>query len=150
MNWTNRTGLEMHVPAEIGPEEELGRSVFSSRHANRALRSTVPHHVFLTSEGQTRISVDRLSVASQSEALALAQTAAADRGRTFYGWAAVSAKAARANGRDVVATPIPDRNPYHGDIVLPDSATVDREEQTRHAQELADASHWRPCPNPDD
>ncbi len=106
--------------------------------------------IFLTREGQTRISVDRLSVASQSKAPALAQTAVPDRGRKFYGWAAVAACAVRSNGRDVVATPILGRNPYHGDIVLPDSATVDREEQTRHAQELADASHWRPCPNPDD
>lgn len=56
----------MSVPPEVGPEEELGRSVFSHRHANRALRSTVPHHVFLTRAGENRISVDRLSVAPQS------------------------------------------------------------------------------------
>ena len=70
----------------------------------------------------------------------MAEAAAAERCRTFYGWAAVDAGLVRRNGRDVVATPIPKRNPYHGDIVLPDSATMDREEQTRHAQELAAAS----------
>lgn len=138
----------MSVPPEIGPEEELGRSVFSRRHAERALRSTMPHHVFLTKAGETHISVDRLSVAPQSQAVALAEAAAVDRGRTFYGWAAVDAGAARRNGRDVVATPIPEKNPYHVDIVLPEAAVEDREEQTRHAQELADASHWRPRPNP--
>ena len=138
----------MSIPSGIDPEEVLGRSVFSHRQANRALRSTVPHHVFLTKAGETRISVDRLSVAPLSDAVALAEAAAADRGRTFYGWAAVDAGAARRNGRDVVATPIPERNPYHGDIVLPDAALADREEQTRHAQELADASRWRPSPNP--
>ena len=137
----------MSASRDIGPDEELGRSVFSHKHANRALRSTVPHHVFLTRAGHTAISVDRLSVAPQSEALALAEAAAADRGRTFYGWAVVDASAARRNGRHVMATPIPDGNPYHGDIVLPDSAAVDREEQTRHAQELADTSRWRPCPH---
>lgn len=137
----------MSVPLEVGSDEELGRHVFSSRHANRALRSTVPHHVFLIQEGRTRISVDRLSVAPASEALASAEASADDRGRTFYGWAAVDAGTARRNDRDVLATPIPDRNPYHGDIVLPDSAATDREEQTRHAQELADASRWRPRPS---
>ena len=81
----------MSVPPGIGSDEELGRHVFSHRHANRALRSTVPHHVFLIQEGKTRISVDRLSIA-----------------------------------------PAP---------------AADREEQTRHAQELADASRWRPRPS---
>lgn len=139
----------MHVPDQVGPDEELGRSVFSSKQANRASRSTVPHHVFLTKEGETWISVDRLSVAPQSEALALAQAAGRDRDRTFYGWAEVNATAVRRSGRNVVATPVHGTNPYHADIVLPDAASADREEQTRHAQELADASRWRPRPDPD-
>ena len=136
----------MGIPTNVGSDEELGRSVFSSKQASRARRSTVPHHVFLTQQGQTRISVDRLTLAPQTEALALAEVVAANRGRTFYGWAVVDAASACRNGRDVVASPVPNRNPYHGDIVLPDSATSDREEQTRHAQELADASRWRPSP----
>ena len=135
------------VPPRIGSDEELGRHVFSHRHANRALRSTVPHHVFLIQEGKTGISVDRLSVAPGSEALALAEASAAGRGRAFYGWATVNARTARRNDREVMAAPIP-KNPYHGHIVLPVSTAADREEQTRHAQELADASRWRPRPNP--
>lgn len=91
-------------------------------------------------------SVDRLSVAPQPKSLASADAGAANRGRTFYGWATVRADEAGRNGCDVVATPVPYTNPYHGDIVLPDSAASDREEQTRHAQELADASRW--CPRP--
>lgn len=137
----------MSVPPGIGSDEELGRHVFSHRHANRALRSTVPHHVFLIQEGQTRISVDRLSIAPAPDALVLAEANAAVRGRAFYGWATVDAGTARRNDRDVMASPIPGKNPYHGDIVLPDSAAADREEQTRHAQELADASRWRPRPS---
>ena len=138
----------MSVPPKIGSDEELGRHIFSHRHANRALRSSVPHHVFLIQEGKTRISVDRLSVAPSSEALALAEANAADRGRVFYGWATVEARTARRNDRDVAATPVPDANPYHGDIILPESAAADREERTRHAQELADASRWLPRPSP--
>ena len=138
----------MSVPDSISHEEELGRSVFSHRHANRALRSSVPHHVFLTKPGDTRISVDRLSVTPPDQAIALALAAATDRGRTFYGWATVNADAVRSNGRNVMATPVPDKNPYHADIILPESAASDREEQTRHAQELADASRWRAHQNP--
>lgn len=136
----------MSVPPEIAPSEKLGRSVFSQKQAKRAARSTVPHYVFLPQEGNTLISVDRLSVAPVSEALALAEANAADRSRAFYGWATVDAATARRNYRDVVASPIANRNPYHGDIVLPDSAAEDRDEQTRHAQELADASRWQPRP----
>ena len=64
---------------------------------------------------------------------------------TFYGWAAIAAKDAGSNGRRVVATPQPD-NPYHADIILPNSIAEDRDEQFRHAQELADKSCWRERP----
>ena len=64
---------------------------------------------------------------------------------TFYGWAAIAAKDAESNGRQVVATPQPD-NPYHADIILPNSTVEDRDEQVRHAQELADESCW--CERP--
>ena len=75
----------MKNPYRIASDEDLGRSVFSSRHAKRARRHTVPLHVFLTRRGDTRISVDRLSVAPPSKALASAEAAAASRSRTFYG-----------------------------------------------------------------
>ena len=75
----------MSTPLEVGSSEDLGRHVFSRKHANRAVRLTVPHHVFLIQKGRTSISVDRLSVAPASEALALAEASAAVRDRTFYG-----------------------------------------------------------------
>ena len=65
---------------------------------------------------------------------------------TFYGWAVIDAEDAGSSERRVVYTPRPD-NPYHTDIILPDSAAEDCDEQIRHAQELADASLWRECPN---
>ncbi len=55
---------------------------------------------------------------------------------TFYGWAFIAAEDAGSNKRRVVATPRPD-NPYHTDIILPDSTAEDRDEQIRHAQKLA-------------
>ena len=134
----------VEIPETIAPDEELGRGVFSSRHANRALRSRVPHHVFLEKEGVIKISVDRLTIAPSGTAIAIAEKTAASRDARFYGWAAVVAKLAKTNGRRVVPSPLPGQdNPYHADIILPDSAEEDREEQKRHAQELADYSRWR-------
>ena len=137
---------KVRVPREIGSEEELGRGVFSSRHAARADRSRAPHHIFLERPGITEISVDRLSVAPMDDAVAIAENAAIGRNATFYGWASVSADEAGRNERRVTASPL-SSNPYHADIVLPGETAEDREEQIRHAQELADASHWRARPD---
>ena len=129
--------------SDIAPGESLGRGVFSGRHRDRAGRARVPHHVFLERRGEARLSVDRLDLAPPEEAIEIAERVAAGRRATFYGWAVVAADRAAANGRRVAATPLPD-NPYHADVVLPDIAVEDREEQKRHAQEPADASIWRP------
>ena len=134
------------VSDHIGEREHLGRGVFSSRHRDRARRTRVPHHVFLEREGITEISVDRVDSAPPAEASVAATRIANDRGATFYGWAVVMAHKASANGRQVRASAKPN-NPYHADIVLPDLAAEDREEQKRHAQELADASSWRERPS---
>ena len=127
---------------DVEPSEELGRGVFSSKAARRSRRS-VPHTVFLESRGNATISVDRLSVAPRTEALDHARNLAAQRARTFYGWAVVAAVLAASSGRRVVATPQGD-NPYHADIELPVSAQDERDDQIQHARELADASQWRP------
>ena len=127
----------------IGTDEELGRSVSSRRNAARARRSRLPYHEFLPRQSVVEISVDRLSIATPEESTAVADGRDAVRGRTFYGWAVITAEAAGENGRKVVASPIPDINPYHADIVLPASAAEDRNEQVRHAQQLRDASNWR-------
>ena len=137
----------MTVPDNIVPEEELGRGVFSQRHAQRARRTRIPHHVFLVQAGNTEISVDRLTFAPSEEATEIAEETATVRNATFYGWAVVLAEKAEDHGRRVIATPRPERgNPYHADIVLPELSAEDREEQKRHAQELADASSWRDRP----
>ena len=132
----------MTVEDDIAPEEDLGRDVFSSSQARRAGRGRVQFNVFLEREGEPRLSVDRLDQASPGEVAEIADRVAAARRRTFYGWAVVVAETAASDGRQVTASPQLD-NPYHADIVLPDPAVEDREEQKRHAQELADESIWR-------
>ena len=135
----------MKVPGCIGAEEDLGRRVYSETSAKRARRSRVPHREFLARRGDTSISVDRLTAMALDEVAALAHEASASRDGAFRGWASVAYEQASRNGRQVVASP-DGRNPSHGEIVLPESAALDRDEQVRHAQELADASRWREDP----
>lgn len=132
----------MTTEDEVGPGENLGRGVFSSRDARRATRGRVSLNVFLEKVGVSDLSVDRLDLAAPGEAAAIADGVANARSRSFHGWAVVIAGTAALNGRTVAASPQLD-NPHHADIVLPDSVVEDREEQKRHAQELADASSWR-------
>ena len=127
---------------DIAPGENLGRDIFSSGQAKRAQRGKVPVNAFLERVGEPQISVDRLDLASPGEAADIADKVAAARGRTFYGWAVVTAETAASNGRQVIASPQLD-NPCHADILLPDLDVEKRDEQKRHAQELADASIWR-------
>ena len=140
----------MSLPQSTSPNETLGRGVFSSKQARQAKNGIVPRRAFLERRGEVNISVDRLDFAEPEEAATLGDSVAVGRsvGRnvTFYGWAVIVAADAGSNGRRVVATPLSD-NPYHTDIILPDSAAEDRDEQIRHAQELADASHWREHPD---
>ena len=137
----------MQIPETIAADEELGRGVSSRNSANRARRSLLPINEFLPRQGETHISVDRLSIAPLNEVTAIADARDSARNRNFYGWAVVSASNAALNGRIVEASPILNINPYHADIILPQSAADDRDAQKRHAQELRDASHWRARPD---
>ena len=142
----------MSLPQSISSDEALGRGVFSSKQARQARRGTkpIPRHAFLAQWGKVEISVDRLDFAEPEEMAELGDKVAVgrsvDRTVTFYGWAVIAAKDAESNGRQVVYTPQSD-NPYHTDIILPDSTAEDRDEQISHAQELADASLWRERPD---
>ena len=131
----------MDVPTSIVAWEELGRGIYSSRHARRCRQNRIPVKVFLERLGKVKVSVDRLTIAPPSEVIDIAKVRAADRDGNFHGWAIATVEALRSNNRTVVASPIADVNPYHADIVLPSYVADDREEQTRHAQELADLSY---------
>lgn len=134
------------VPAIVEPDEALGRCVFSSRDARRGRRrGRVRFNVFLEKPHVQDLSVDRLDRAPVEEAVRLGVLAAEKRQRAFYGWGVVTAEAAAANDRRVAATPRPD-NRIHADIILPDPAVSDREEQKVQAQQLADLSLWRARP----
>ena len=138
----------MNAPTTIDAWEELGRGVYSSRQARRCRQNRIPVKVFLEQFGKVNISVDRLTIAPPDEAIDIAKLRAEDRDGRFHGWAIVTVEAVSSNGRTVVATSLGDVNPFHADIVLPAYTADDREEQTRHAQEIADLSYWREYPSP--
>ena len=126
----------------VSENEYLGREVFSRSSAKRARRNRIPFRVFLEREGIKLISVDRLDNASVEEATSIAGQNAIARNASFYGWAVVLGAHAMADERKVVPSPT-SLNPFHADIVLPDQAALDREEQKSHAQNLADQATWR-------
>ena len=136
----------MTVPGDLTGEEELGRRVYSSRSAQRASRSRVPFREFLEKPGVTDLSVDRLRAAPPNKVAAIADRDGVARDAVFYGWAVLTVAQAARDGRTAIAFPLPN-NPYHADIRLPTLAGEDREEQKRHAQELADVSGWRGRPD---
>ena len=137
----------MSAPAVVGPDEALGRGVFSRKEERRARRlGKVRLNVFLEKPEVADLSVDRLDHAPEDKAVRLGEKAAQTRAGPFCGWAVVSAESAAQDGRRVAATPQPE-NPIHADIVLPALAAVGREEQKEHAQHLADLSMWRARPS---
>ena len=132
-----------NIADQIDQQELIGRRISSRNEARRARRNRIAKNVFDPGEGISVISVDRISVAPINEITEIANKHDTGRGRTFYGWAAVSVEAASANKRRVVASPIPNVNPYHADIKLPASAAADEYQRAQHLLELADASSWQ-------
>ena len=130
------------TPDPITASEELGRGIFSRRDARAAERGQVRPTVFLERRGLREISVDRLTLAPPDEAVTIADAVAAGRAghQSFYGWAVLAASEAISVGCTVVATPY-QWNPYHADIVLPESAT-DEWKQQQYALELAARARW--------
>ena len=135
----------MAVPIDISDQEKLARGIFSESIAKRAHRK-IPKTVFLEKRGEKNLSVDRIDVASSIDILVeISDKIAKNRQRPFCGWAVIIAENASDNGREVLSTPLQD-NPYHADIILPDAAVIEREEQKTHAQQLADKATWRERP----
>ena len=67
-------------------------------------------------------------------------------GKTFYGWAILTADDAASSGRTVEATPI-ESNPYHADICLNLPENSDRRElQKQHSVDLAARAKWEEAP----
>lgn len=153
----------MTIPSEIADDEELGRCVVSKRAAHRAREGRGLAKLLTPRQGERRISVDRLTIAPLADAIANGHRVAAARQdgiiRTsgqpsrdveFRGWVTLSAQSARDADCECIASPIEEsagaRNPYHADIVMPESVLEDDPERVRYAQALEESAAWRERP----
>lgn len=153
----------MIVPSEIADDEELGRCVVSKRVAHRVREGRGLAKLLTPRKGESRISVDRLTIAPLADAIANGHRVAAARQEgicrasgqksrdvEFCGWITLSARAARSAECECIASPIEKSagpgNPYHADIVMPESVIEDDLERVRYAQELEESAAWRGKP----
>ena len=124
----------------IKDDDLLGRAVFSSRRMKRAKKGFVDFHAFFR-KGSNNISVDRFGFCSDKTLTKIqnknAKLRVQDDKCSFYGWLQMTVNTARGveKERTVKATPTQD-NPYHADIVLPNTVTDDFERKA-HAKEIA-------------
>ena len=129
---------------DIKADEGLGIGVLSARRAKHVSADDrcISFDLFLEKPNEVIISIDRPDIARPGEALKIARNVAKERCRKFYGRAVVGASRARESGRKTVPSPQA-KNRLHADIVLPDRVREDRDEQKRHAKDLADCATWQ-------
>ena len=135
----------MELP-DIESFEQLGRSVFSNKVAQKAQRGSMDRKIFLEAPERTSISVDRMDHAPIEVMAGLSRIRAQNRTGEFQGWAILTVRDARLDGRTVEATSTPD-NPFHADIFLNVAEEERRDSQKHHAQELAKHSRWLEAPS---
>ena len=123
----------------VGPTETIARGVFSRRQFADTIGRVKPN-AFLEAPHVQRLSVDRTDEAPEEELVRLAEKRAAERSKTFYGWAKLSVADAEKSGRGVEVRASPKTgNRYHADIVLP---STERTFQKHVANRLARTSRW--------
>lgn len=135
----------MELP-DIESFERLSRSVFSNKVAQKAQRGSMDRKIFLEAPERTSISVDRMDHAPIEVMAGLSRIRAQNRTGEFQGWAILTVRDARLDGRTVEATPTPD-NRFHADIFLNVAEEERRDSQKHHAQELAKHSRWLEAPS---
>ena len=141
------------IPNAIRASDELGREERSQTGARKALRKRekgpVGHArmtVFRPPDNASEISVNRMGFASGAEMADIGiRNAAADGGRSFWGWYMLSPGDIGAARCSVEPSPTCD-NPYHADIVMPVAPDAEdrRDALTDYAKDLADRAVFRP------
>lgn len=138
--------MEMCQP-RLRQQRNWAGACFRGSNFRPASPQPIRFRAFLERRGTREISVDRLTYTPPQQAVEIADAMASGRGLSFYGWALLTASDASGNGRQVIADPLPDgTNPFHANIVLPEAAVDDLDEQKHHAQQLAAVSYWRERP----
>ena len=133
--------------AQLDPDEDLGRAVFSRRRRKRALAGQIDMDIFLEREKAESISVDRMGCASHVDLAEWSRERGRNRepSQEFHGWAVLKVRNAEMSGRTVEATPTL-QNKCHADISLNITGDERRRQQKQHANELAAHSRWWEAP----
>ena len=142
---------ESSLPGHVGSEENIARSILSSRHIRRESKVLFkafdpPRNRDRPNERLRDISVDRFDFLTEARAVQLGETRAERRNLNFYGWAMIRVGDIRGCGRDVVASPM-EGNSCHANIVLPQSTAANDVERKDHLMILAERSKWRRKPD---
>ena len=152
---TNKYPGVQVLPVDVDEKEKLAHCVFSSSdmRGNGKVRPnafSLPKSTENSSERARDISVDRFDYLDMEKAVQLGQNRAQQRGegRQLHGWAIISARKARGEGREVVSSPL-EENPAHADIMLPELTVTDEEERKIHQTALAEQSRWLKHPAPE-
>ena len=151
------------TPSSMRSDESLGRRVsekqaqkpkrykrirenIRARDERKIPKQVIPTREFRPKRGETKLSVDRVDEAPREAVAAVAERdarEAEDGERIFYGWAVVPCERAMRDGREVRATPIKrPPNPFHADIVFPDSVKDKEDARNHHALQLAENAKW--------
>ena len=128
---------------EIDDNETLARAVVSGGEAKESRKGDVPASVF-SHLGHFKISVDRISRMTFSEAVEHGKAVAAERGsnRTFYGWALLGVPDVLESG--CLSKSAPEGvNFWHAHILMPKAAAHNGDLHYEHAGALARRSSWR-------
>jgi len=131
------------IGRDIKDDDLLGRAIFSSNRAKKAMKGNVDFRDFFK-RGSNKISVDRFGFCSDEtltdiqDKNAVVRSKKDKKRRSFYGWLKMTVNVARGikKTRMVKASPEVGKNPYHADIILPDNVRDD-DERRQHAKELS-------------
>ena len=134
------------VVMNLRVHHRLGRRAKYRRQAVRAERSRNVHaSVFEPPNGRNEVSVDHLEdsgVTSDDEIAKIATEELAAADHKFYGWYVLTVRDVEKEECSVLLSPTVN-NPYHADILYPETDTVDRRHHFRQfAQRLASHAHF--------
>jgi hypothetical protein len=138
---------ETSLPA-LQSDDRLGRRVFSQGKATQLQKGRKVHEIFMPPPGRPRLSVDRLNHAETEVMVVVVARTAGERATKFQGWSVVTVVAIESEKNCLVIESGQPDNPFHADIVLPDSVIEDKDVRKAYATRLAAQATFMPVPLP--
>ena len=128
--------MHRNISKNIKDDDLLGRAIFSSSRMKRAKKGHIDFHSFFK-KGSNSISMDRFGFCSNKTLTKIQDKNAELRPQNFYGWLQMTVNIVRGIKQERTVKAIPTtENPYHADVVLPNTVTDDFARKA-HAKEIA-------------